>query len=41
MRGDGRFITDPEVDSIHSIWFECHEDYLTTLGRDRESEGSY
>jgi hypothetical protein len=39
--GDGRFITDPKVDSIHSIWFECHEDYLTTLGRDRESEGSY
>jgi hypothetical protein len=39
--GNGRFITDPKVDSIHSIWFECHEDYLTTLGRDRESEGSY
>ncbi len=39
--GDERFITDPRVDSIHSIWFECHEDYLTTLGRDRETEGSY
>lgn len=39
--GDARFITDPRVDSVHTIWFECHEDFLTTLGRDREEEGSY
>jgi hypothetical protein len=39
--GDGRFITDPRVDSVHNIWFECHEDFLTVLGRDREEEGSY
>jgi hypothetical protein len=39
--GDGRFITDPRVDSVHNIWFECHEDYLLTLGRDREQEGSF
>ena len=39
--GDGRFITDPRVDSLHSIWFECHEDFLVTLGRDREAEGSF
>jgi hypothetical protein len=39
--GDGRFITDPRVDSLHSIWFECHEDFLVTLGRDREQEGSF
>jgi hypothetical protein len=39
--GDGRFITDPRVDSIHNVWFECHEDYLLTLGRDREQEGSF
>lgn len=39
--GDGRFITDPRVDSIHNIWFECHEDYLLTLGRDREQERSF
>lgn len=38
--GEDRRITDPAVDSYHSIWFECHEDYLLTLGRDRESEGS-
>jgi hypothetical protein len=39
--GDGRLITDPRVDSVHNIWFECHEDFLVTLGRDREQEGSY
>jgi len=39
--GDPRFVTDPKVDSVHSIWFECHEDFLTTLGRSREDEGSF
>ena len=39
--GDARFVTDPKVDSVHSIWFECHEDFLTTLGRSREEEGSF
>jgi hypothetical protein len=39
--GDGRFITDPRVDSIHNVWFECHEDYLLSLGRSREEEGSF
>jgi hypothetical protein len=39
--GDRRYITDPRVDSVHTIWFECHEDFLITLGRDREAEGSY
>jgi hypothetical protein len=40
-QGDSRFVTDPRVDSVHNIWFECHEDYLVTLGRSREQEGSY
>jgi hypothetical protein len=39
--GDDRFITNPRVDSVHNIWFECHEDFLVTLGRDREQEGSF
>jgi hypothetical protein len=39
--GDGRFLTDPRVDCVHGIWFECHEDFLTTLGRTREEEGSF
>jgi hypothetical protein len=36
--GDERYITDPQVDSFHTIWFECHEDYLLTLGRRRDDE---
>jgi hypothetical protein len=36
--GDERFVTDPHFDSFHTIWFECHEDYLVTLGRSREEE---
>jgi hypothetical protein len=38
MDGDARFITDPTIDSFHNVWFECHEDYLVTLGRSREDE---
>ncbi len=34
-------ITDPRVDSVHNIWFECHEDFLNVLERDCEEEGSY
>lgn len=36
--GDGTYVTSPAVDSFHTIWFECHEDYLLTLGRQREAE---
>jgi hypothetical protein len=39
--GEGRWITDPRDDSLHTVWFECHEDFLTTLGRSREEEGSH
>jgi hypothetical protein len=38
LEGDPRFVTDPQVDCVHNIWFECHEDYLLTLGRSREEE---
>lgn len=39
--GESRFINDPRQDSVHTIWFECHEDFRTTLGRSREAEGSF
>jgi hypothetical protein len=39
--GDSRFFTDPTVDSFHTVWFECHEDYLVSLDRSREEEGSH
>jgi hypothetical protein len=38
---DPRFVVSPTVDSYHTVWFECHEDYLLLLGRSREQEGSW
>jgi hypothetical protein len=35
--GDPRFVASPRVDSLHSVWFELHEDLLVTLGRTRET----
>lgn len=37
---DPRFMVSPAVDSYHTVWFEAHEDFLLTLGRTREAEGS-
>ncbi|MCK9248311.1 MAG: hypothetical protein M0P31_04955 [Solirubrobacteraceae bacterium] len=37
---DPRYFVSPRVDSYHNIWFECHEDFLLTLGRTRAEEGS-
>lgn len=39
--GDERYFTSPLVDSYHTVWFEAHEDFIVTLGRDRVSEGSF
>ncbi|HZZ48772.1 MAG TPA: PEP-utilizing enzyme [Pseudonocardia sp.] len=39
--GDWTYLTSPKVDSVHTVWMECHEDYLQTLARSREAEGSY
>jgi hypothetical protein len=39
--GHDHYVIDPTVASFHTVWFECHEDYLLTLGRTREEEGSY
>jgi len=39
--GDWEYLTSPKVDSVHTVWMEIHEDYLQTLGRSREDEGSY
>ena len=39
--GDERFFTGVTVDSFHTVWFECHEDLIQTLGRDRVEEGSF
>lgn len=39
--GDLDYVVSPRVDSVHTIWMECHEDYLQTQGISREEEGSY
>jgi hypothetical protein len=39
--GEWEYLTSPKVDSVHTVWMEIHEDYLQTLGRSREEEGSY
>jgi hypothetical protein len=39
--GDWNYVTSPGIDSVHTVWMEVHEDFLQTLGRSREAEGSY
>jgi phosphohistidine swiveling domain-containing protein len=39
--GEHDYVLSPRVDSVHTVWMECHEDFLQTLGRSREAEGSY
>lgn len=40
IEDDPRYFVSPLVDSYHNVWFECHEDFLLTLGRTRAAEGS-
>jgi hypothetical protein len=34
-QGDHELVSSPVRDSVHTVWFEFHEDLLRTLGRDR------
>ena len=34
-QGNREFVCSPMVDSLHNIWFEFHEDFLTVQGRSR------
>jgi len=36
--GDGDWFTRPLIDSYHTVWFELHEDLLSTLGIERSKE---
>jgi hypothetical protein len=38
--GDRDWFTKPLIDSYHTVWFELHEDLLSTLGKERASEES-
>jgi DNA-binding MarR family transcriptional regulator len=39
-RGELEWLTKPLIDSYHTIWFELHEDLLSTLGIERSQEAS-
>jgi hypothetical protein len=41
QEGEFEWVTSVQCDSLHTVWMELHEDYLQTLGRSREQEGSY
>jgi len=35
-RGETQFVCAPTLDSVHTVWFEFHEDILSVLGRPRD-----
>jgi hypothetical protein len=37
--GELEWFTKPLIDSYHTIWFELHEDLLSSLGLERSKEG--
>ena len=39
-RGELEWFTKPLIDSFHTIWFELHEDLLSTLGIERSQESA-
>jgi hypothetical protein len=38
--GEHEWFTRPVIDSYHTVWFELHEDLLSTLGLERAAEGA-
>lgn len=34
-RGERSWVDEPKIDSCHTVWFELHEDLLSTLGLER------
>lgn len=38
LAGEAEWFTKPVIDSYHTVWFELHEDLLSTLAIDRGSE---
>jgi len=36
--GELEWFTKPLIDSYHTVWFELHEDLLSTLGLERSKE---
>ena len=40
ISGDTDWFTKPMLPSYHTVWFEMHEDLLSTLGIERGSESA-
>ena len=40
LDGEVDWFTKPMIESYHTVWFELHENLLSTLGIDRASESS-
>ena len=40
LEGEVDWFTKPMIESYHTVWFELHENLLSTLGIDRASESS-
>ena len=41
LAGEREWFTRPVIDSYHTVWFELHEDLLSTLGLARASEAQH
>jgi DNA-binding MarR family transcriptional regulator len=41
LAGEREWFTKPVIDSYHTVWFELHEDLLSTLGIARASEAQH
>ena len=41
LAGQREWFTKPVIDSYHTVWFELHEDLLSTLGLARASEAQH
>jgi hypothetical protein len=40
-QGQHEYLASPNVDTVHTVWMELHEDYLLTQDINREQEGSF
>jgi len=40
LEGDTDWIAKPMMESYHTVWFELHENFFSTLGIDRASEST-
>ena len=41
LAGEHDWVSGARIDSYHTVWFELHEDLLTSLGRDRSQEAPH